>query len=168
MEIIFDNEFLELELIDSEAEKWKLLKAVRVLVDGHEVIIPPGFITDFGSVPEIARWLIEKYGIQAKSYLLHDWSFATEFWDWTGVCWDIHSKASENRALCDQMLLNGMIAQGVSWWKRNTIYGAVRCFGGRVWDSHLTFKTDENRQLYYNYKNSQKSAPPLFGAGVFA
>ena len=158
MKVIFDSDPPDVELIGSE--EWRLLREERVLIDGHEVIIPPGFETDFGSVPDGLHRLIEKYGRQAKSYVLHDWLCGTEFFAWDLVSWDVRYRGSENRALCDRALLDGMTAQGVSWWKRRAIYGAVRIFGGLVWDSHKLTDTEGNRALYLNYINSARASKP--------
>ena len=38
-----------------------------------EVTIPAGFITDFASIPRIARWLLPQTGHSARAALLHDW-----------------------------------------------------------------------------------------------
>ena len=44
------------------------------------VIIPKGFVTDFGTVPKWAQWIINPRGKGERAYVLHDWLCIT------GIC----------------------------------------------------------------------------------
>lgn len=48
---------------------WRLLAAI--VYDGFRV--PPGYVTDFASVPKAMSWLIPKSGEYNAAAILHDW-----------------------------------------------------------------------------------------------
>ena len=76
--------------------------------------IPPGFTTDFASVPRVP-FIFEIFGdtIHAPA-TLHDW---------------LYRFAIEPRLICDRILLEAALAIGVPSWKAKAIYYAVRAFG---------------------------------------
>lgn len=37
------------------------------------VTVPKGYVTDFASIPRVARWLLPQAGHSAEAGLLHDW-----------------------------------------------------------------------------------------------
>ncbi len=43
------------------------------LGSGETILVPAGFITDFASIPRLARWLFPISGKVAKAALLHDY-----------------------------------------------------------------------------------------------
>lgn len=40
---------------------------------GFYVTVPEGFVTDFGTVPKWAQWIIDPRGKGERAYVLHDW-----------------------------------------------------------------------------------------------
>ncbi len=112
------------------------------------ITIPEGFETDFGSVPSWARGVIEGIGTpQDLVYLLHDWVYATEYFAWEGVAYKLAIQRDLNREFCDELLLMGCKAAGVGWCRRNTIWLAVRCGGGSVWEDHSMYGVNAARAL---------------------
>lgn len=86
--------------------------------------IPKGFVTDGASIPRFL-WRIIDHPFQSDYidvYVEHDHDYAV-------------GKISRKEA--DQKMLDGLKAKGMSYFKRHTIYWAVRLFGG----------------LYYNNKD---------------
>lgn len=81
--------------------------------DGTEFIVPKGIGTDFASVPRAFRWMIARVGKYGKAAVLHDW-----------LC----EKKITNRKKADQIFLEAMKILGVNWFKRRTMYAAVRAY----------------------------------------
>ena len=112
------------------------------------IVIPKGFTTDFGSIPQPFRCIIEGIGTDRDLvYLLHDWVYATEYFAWSGVTYKEIQQARPNREECDELLLMGCKAVGDSWLIRNTIWVAVRFGGGFVWSDHTIESVAGNRAL---------------------
>jgi len=89
------------------------------------ITVPDGTVTDFASVPRIVRGLIPKSGQHNQAAVLHDYLYKNlkEGWkDWPGKKY--------TRAECDKIFIDAMKVLGVSWIKRQTMYRAVRMFGG--------------------------------------
>jgi len=78
------------------------------------VCVPKGFICDMASIPNWANWLIPKLGPWNIPAVVHDYLYS------------IH-KTSRRRA--DEIFKLLLREEGVSWWRRNIMYLAVR-FGG--------------------------------------
>jgi hypothetical protein len=79
-------------------------------------------VTDLGSIPRLARWLIDPQGPEAKAYVLHDDGYVTQ--GWGGLY---------TRRQVDDMLIEAMKAVGAAWWKRQLVYAAVRVGGQIGW-----------------------------------
>lgn len=145
-----------IELIDGEDNA--MLKSEMIYCVGAEgsekkILVPPGFIFDGASIPRIF-WTLIGHPLQAEyrqAACLHDWLYATEYYSWAGVTYKRLMKASENRKECDWVFLEALEILGLSWIKRNIIWGAVRCAGSNVWDTHTEITKQEHKQLYYDY-----------------
>jgi hypothetical protein len=78
--------------------------------------VPSGFVTDFASVPRIPGiWWIAG-GLADEAAALHDW---------------LYNQKLVDRKIADKIFLEAMKASGVSWWRRNLMYAAVRALGWR-------------------------------------
>lgn len=83
------------------------------------IVVPPGFETDFASVPRIpVAWLVAGDTAVAPA-TLHDWAYTLQF------C---------SRDEADELFREAMEVQGVGWFKRRAMYRAVRWFGASAWD----------------------------------
>lgn len=82
------------------------------------IIVPKDFITDFASVPRILWSIFPPTGRYTKAAVLHDYLYSNR------------ATILINRKQCDKMFLKAMEVLGVKNWVRNTIYCAVRMFGG--------------------------------------
>jgi len=121
--------------------QWRLLEGFKHFPagtsSGTEIQVPAGFATDFGSVPQAFRNIVEGIGTRRdKAYVLHDWLYATEYFSWIDETYKFVPDACENRKLCDWLLLEAMQACGDGWLTRNMIWSAVRAGGGAVWKEH--------------------------------
>ena len=85
--------------------------------------VPIDFITDGASIPKLFWSFVGSpfTGLYRRPSLIHDYFYATQ-------------KVKRNYA--DRIFLEGMKDEGVSWWKRKTMYFAVRGFAGRIWKRH--------------------------------
>jgi len=54
---------------------WKTLVKLVFIVDGEEIIIPPGFLTNLGSIPKFLRWLVDVSDQAILGYILHDYIY---------------------------------------------------------------------------------------------
>ena len=120
---------LKVQFIDGS--HWVLL-APFVYFVGYEgsdelIFVTAGFKTDFASIPRFAWPIIGhptgKYG---KAAVIHDWLY--EFPS-DGV------EEQRSRRRCDQIFLEGLKVLGVGWWKRSTMYSAVRVGGWVGWNA---------------------------------
>jgi hypothetical protein len=81
-----------------------------------EVVVPESYVTDFASIPAIARGLFPPFGRHAKAAVLHDWLY--------------HVGQPGLKDFSDRIFLDAMDELGVSWARRQTMYRAVRLGGG--------------------------------------
>ena len=89
------------------------------------VWVPKGFRTDFASVPRPFWGLISPYGKQGKAAVLHDWLYHM------GRTEILNPEITRKEA--DGIFLEAMQVLGVSRWRRQAMYWAVRLFAGRAW-----------------------------------
>ncbi len=88
-------------------------------VDASAITVPPGFWTDWASIPRLARAILDRDGPWARAALAHDFLYFITYRD--------------SRAVCDSVLYQGMVTDGVAMIYRNLIYYAVRIGGGFTW-----------------------------------
>ncbi len=82
--------------------------------------VPVGFLTDFASIPWLARVIIPKLGKWTKASVVHDYHYQN------GI-------PSLTRAQADRCFLDGMKDLGVAKWQRALMYWAVRVGAGKAW-----------------------------------
>ena len=97
-----------------------------------ELWIKRGFVTDGGSIPQWYQNVVAPLGIYLMAFLAHDALYATEYL---------------SRAECDRILSELIQALGGNWWRRNTIWAAVRLGGGAVWSRHTVETIAAARRL---------------------
>lgn len=90
---------------------------------GVLLTVPIGFITDGASIPKLFWSLIGSpfTGNYRRPSLIHDRLYIVQ---------------TTSRGYADRVFLEGMKSEGVSWWKRRTMYYAVRLGGWRPWNKH--------------------------------
>ncbi len=99
----------------------------------HHFKIPSGFRFDYASVPRGLWNLFPPYDPEyAAAALIHDWCYAGEFFP---------------RDFCDELFLGAMKFRGVPDWKRNTMYAAVRLFGGKAYKTHKQMTKETVRRM---------------------
>jgi hypothetical protein len=90
-------------------------------VGGEKIEVPSGFLTDLGSVPQIFWNLIPPIGKPLRAYVLHDWLYFRQLY---------------TRSKSDWVLFEAMGVAGVNFFKRWTIYLAVRSGGWVAWNKN--------------------------------
>lgn len=88
---------------------------------GYDIVVPKGFCTDFASVPRFFWRLLppwDKYGLAA---IMHDW---------------LYTKQTYPREVADTIFYEAMGDLNVPFWKRWTMYRAVRGFGWLAWQNN--------------------------------
>ncbi len=81
------------------------------------ITVPAGFKTDFASVPRIPLAYMLFGGVAKQAAVVHDY---------------LYSRKDINRKDADNTFLEAMKVSGVSFFKRQAMYAAVRLFGWSV------------------------------------
>ena len=101
---------------------WITLRPITLTcwLDGErrDITAPGGFETDFASVPRLFWRIVPPGGPYAGATVVHDWLYLNRI---------------GNRKDADRVFLEGMKAAGVSAWRRNIMFRAVRTFGRGGW-----------------------------------
>ncbi|MEA1973681.1 MAG: DUF1353 domain-containing protein [Candidatus Cloacimonadota bacterium] len=83
------------------------------------ITIPRGFQTDLASIPRGFRWLISVNNNSVTPAVIHDYLYAT--------------KGIVSRKEADLIFLEMLKRYKVSYWKRKSMYYAVRMFGKKYY-----------------------------------
>lgn len=105
--------------------KWILKEEYVYEINGYCLKVPKGFVTDLASVPRVLWVFFPPYGKYTEAAVVHDYLYS-EIND-TGI----------NRELADKIFNHIMKELGVSFYKRNSMYRAVRTFGEASWKPKL-------------------------------
>ncbi len=95
---------------------WITLTKIEFSIDLQKFIIPAGFVTDFASIPALARGTINRIGRGVIGYVIHDW-----------LRNDIQQELSTKD--CDTALYEFMRFLGEGWYTSQKDYWALRSFG---------------------------------------
>jgi hypothetical protein len=106
--------------------------------DGSIVRAPTGGTTDGLSVPRCLQSIIPATGGDWMSAVLHDSAYRDQLEFRVNDRNAIYVKAHYTQKQCDQLILEAMETQRVSWIMRHIIYWALRLFG------HVAFKEDRS------------------------
>ncbi len=122
----------QLNLTHIDGDEWMVGAVQRHQISkkngGGTSTVLPGFITDCASIPWLVRPLIgPKTGKYAPAAVDHDWLFQHPE---DGV------EEARTRRQVDQVFLEGLQDVGVGWWRRSTMYCAVRVGGGGAWSGY--------------------------------
>ncbi len=102
--------------------KFSMLAAdYRYVLDGEEVVIPRGFVTDFASVPGALHSAFGPHGRYSRAAIVHDFLY------WAQPC---------TREQADNIMQRIMIESGVDAVTRTSIFKAVDWFGAKAWNSN--------------------------------
>ena len=117
-------------------------------VNGYDIKVFKGFVTDGASVPHSLQWLYNPYGKYINAAVIHDYLYSS--YNNTGI----------NRTLADKIFRHIMKETGVDSRIARKFYAAVRCFGETSWKSKLLNEGYKDRAIvdktkeakeYYNF-----------------
>lgn len=91
---------------------------VGSLGSGEKILVPAGFVTDFGSVPQLFWNIVSPIGKATGAFVLHDFLYATQ---------------ERTRLVSDAILLEALEVLEVNWFQRTLIYNGVRLGGFVAW-----------------------------------
>ncbi len=97
-----------------DGRRWRLVEPFRYHRDTEVIHVPAGYETDFASIPRLFWRILPPWGKYGKASVVHDY-----------LC-DLRDRPSEE---VHMIFREAMAALGVSAWKRNVMYAAVRCCG---------------------------------------
>ena len=109
---------LELTNDPDDDGDWLLVSDFHVALGERDLCIPADFRTDLASTP---RWLwpiFPPFGRWDEAAVLHDWIYRAP---------GMESRPTREEA--DSLFLLACLECGVSWWRANLMYAAVRLFG---------------------------------------
>jgi hypothetical protein len=89
-----------------------------LLVD-EVITVPPGYRTDFASIPRVFWRILPPDGPYAPAAVIHDW-----------LC-DLRGSTGINSRTTHRIFREAMEVLRVAYWKRAVMYRAVRWFGPR-------------------------------------
>lgn len=78
-----------------------------------------GFVCNLASIPRLLWWIVDPLDLGEAGALLHDWLYKNH--------------GGYMRAEADRFFLEIMLADGVTPWRAQAAYRAVRMFGGVAW-----------------------------------
>lgn len=109
--------------------KWRVERSFKYYLKtelGECVSVPVGFETDFASVPRLFWTLIPPDGLYTQAAVVHDYTYFKKLY---------------KRSKCDRIFLDAMRVLGVPWYKRYTMYWAVRVGAWVGWNKHRSRET---------------------------
>ena len=108
----------DLILKDIDGNVWEVMQDFSYHYKDETITVPAGFITDLASVPWPASMMIPKSGRFNEAAVVHDYLYHCQMF---------------TRAKSDAIFREAMKDLGVNWFKRGTMYNAVRVGGWTVW-----------------------------------
>lgn len=113
-----------------DGDNWKIHEPLIIDLglpnNDDPMVIPKGFITDFGSIPWfIPDWVANPQGKAKRAFVMHDYLYRNQLF---------------TQLVCDALLNEGMIADGVNWWQRFTVYRGLRLGGWVTWNKYSKMK----------------------------
>jgi len=85
------------------------------------IVVPVGFETDLGSIPQFLQGIFPKDGKALFAYVLHDYLYKTGMF---------------TRAESDDMLKEAMKSLNVVWWRVFFVRKGLKVGGGKAWKEH--------------------------------
>ncbi len=117
--------------------KWKVVKPLPPFKDAEGPLVPVGFVTDLGTIPQALWWLpsFVPWSPAAPAYVHHDWDYATEMGLGVGIHSAWQSMHSQLRKMADDALY-WRVRKAMDAPRAHVIYQAVRKAGWWVWWKH--------------------------------
>lgn len=133
---------LKLEFISNK--KAVLLQDYIYSVNGYDIKVFRGFITDGASVPKSLQWLYNPYGKYINAAVIHDYLYS------------IYNNTGINRTLADKIFNFIMKETGIDNRTRRKFYMAVKCFGETSWKAKLKNEGYKDRAIVDRTKEAKE------------
>lgn len=92
-----------------DKKNWITLSDLVVrLPDNSLLIIPAGFVTNFGSIPRALRGCLNPMGASLRAFVVHDWLYSK-------------GKGKWKQRQCDEFLYDLGREDGEGWWAAQSI-----------------------------------------------
>ena len=128
--------------IQPAGDEWVLLSEYSVCVGtSHKLVCPRGMLTDGASIPRFF-WRLIGHPMKlpaVKAAVIHDGAYLgklvwyrknPDLWGHSDQQW---VEEDFTRKEADELFRELLRVLGVSWWRRQAMYTAVRWFGGSRW-----------------------------------
>jgi hypothetical protein len=126
-------------------------RAIYFDPDGSTIEIPSGVESDLASIPRFCQRVLPKLDLHRMAAILHDYLYQ--------LCGNLPDGRRFTRDQCDQKFLEAMTSLGVSAWKRQAMYRAVRMFGGIAWGNHLRRRQHAVKEMPFDEMMRILSSP---------
>lgn len=113
-------------------------------INGYDIKVFKGFVTDGASVPHSLQWLYNPFGKYIKAAVIHDYLYST--YNNTGI----------NRILADKIFNFIMKETGVDNRTRRKFYLAVKYFGETSWKAKLENEGYKDRAMIDRTKEAKE------------
>ena len=124
MEIEFHSDLFTARVTTSQARpKSRLLRDLKATVNGKDITVPAGYVSDWASTPRAICWLYPPtYAPAQRGAWIHDYLYT-----------DLHDEFTKNFA--DKARAAAVQEDGGSAFSANAFYWATRMFGKGGWEN---------------------------------
>ncbi len=124
----------------SEGMWWITLVVIRIRINGVEMEIPAGYVTDLGTVPKFTRMFVDRADESLLGFIIHDFLYNRVI--------HILSRKDSDRALRTIVRLCGQ-----DMVETYLTYMFVRMLGWLFFDKHTTCYRKVPHHLIFNVRN---------------
>ena len=133
---------LKLEFISNK--KAVLLQDYIYSINGYDIKVFRGFITDGASVPKSLQWLYNPFDKYINAAVIHDYLYS------------VYNNTGINRTLADKIFNFVMKETNVDVRTRRKFYVAVRVFGETSWKKKLENEGYKDRAVIDRTKEAKE------------
>ena len=113
-------------------------------INGYDIKVFKGFVTDGASVPHSLQWLYNPYGKYINAAVVHDYLYS------------VYNNTGINRSLSDKIFRHIMKETGVDSRIVRKFYAAVKYFGETSWKSKLQNEGYKDRAIIDRTKEAKE------------
>ena len=113
-------------------------------INGYDIKVFRGFITDGASVPKSLQWLYNPFGKYIKAAVIHDYLYS------------VYNNTEINRTLADKIFKHIMKETGVDDRTVRRFYVAVKYFGETSWKPKLKNEGYKDRAIIDHTKEARE------------
>ena len=113
-------------------------------INGYDIKVFKGFVTDGASVPHSLQWLYNPFGKYIKAAVIHDYLYS------------VYNNTGINRTLADKIFKHIMKETGVDSRTIRRFYNAVKYFGETSWKAKLENEGYKDRAMIDRTKEAKE------------